>query len=135
MLQDGFRHIFDFMSASICDTSATKVSLVDMSFTSSLMMKASSAQPSTFNSKMWPHFTPLLSLSDVVLVVFLHNLVHSKVDTELVMVLVALADVDVVDVDVVDADEVDVDEEDEDEADVDEAGADEADAVWAQRVA
>ena len=66
---------------------------------------------------------------------FLHNLTHSKVDTELVMVLVALADVDVVDVDVVDADEVDVDEEDEDEADVDEAGADEADAVWPQRVA
>ena len=79
---------------------------------------------------------------------FLHNLAHSKVDTELVMVLVALADVDVVDadavdvdvvdVDVVDADEVDVDEEDEDEADVDEAGADEADeadAVWPQRVA
>ena len=66
---------------------------------------------------------------------FLHNLAHSKVDTELVMVLVALADVDVVDVDVVDADEVDVDEEDEDEADVDEAGADEADAVWAQHVA
>ena len=61
---------------------------------------------------------------------FLHNLAHSKVDTELVMVLVALADVDVVDVDV-----VDVDEEDEDEADVDEAGADQADAVWAQRVA
>ena len=70
---------------------------------------------------------------------FLHNLAHSKVDTELVMVLVALADVDVVDVDVVDvdvvdvdvvdADEVDVDEEDEDEADADEAGADEADAV------
>ena len=66
---------------------------------------------------------------------FLHNLAHSKVDTELVMVLVALVDVDVVDVDVVDADEVDVDEEDEDEADVDEAGADEADAVWPQRVA
>ena len=67
---------------------------------------------------------------------FLHNLAHSKVDTELVMVLVALADVvDVVDADVVDADEVDVDEEDEDEADVDEVGADEADAVWAQRVA
>ena len=56
---------------------------------------------------------------------FLHNLVYSKVDTELVMVLVALADVDVVDVDVAD----------EDEADADEAGADEADAVWAQRVA
>ena len=76
---------------------------------------------------------------------FLHNLVHSKVDTELVMVLVALAGVDVVDADVVDADEVDADVADEDEADADvagadeadadEAGADEADAVWAQRVA
>ena len=70
----------------------------------------------------------------------LHNLAHLKVDTELVMVLVALADVDVVDADVVDADEVDADVAgadvaDEDEADADEAGADEADAVWAQRVA
>ena len=55
---------------------------------------------------------------------FLHNLAHLKVDTELVMVLVALADVDVVD-----ADEVDVDVADADEADADEADADEADAV------